>query len=334
MVDTKHVVLYQSLLKLIFKRECIKLKKYILERILIAICTLFIITLVLFLMEKGMPGSPFNDEKMTHSQLKVLYENYGLNKPVLVQFWDYFRNMITGNFGESYSLQVNSSVTGMIASHFPISLQIGLQAVLLGSVCGFILGIIAALNHNTVIDSLMTGVSVLGVSLPNFVVALILSLIFASQLNWFPLIYSASAGFSSTVLPTLALSTFTMASIERYARSEMVDIMNSDYIRLADAKGISKSKLIFRHVIRNTMISIITVLAPLAIELIAGSMVIEKAFSIPGLGTLYINAIQSNDYNVVLGVTFFYAILFISIMLLVDILYGIIDPRVRLAKED
>lgn len=310
------------------------MKKYIFKRIIIAIFTLFVITLVLFLMEKLMPGSPFNDEKMTQAQLKVLYAKYGLNKPVLIQFWDYFRNMLSGNFGESYSLQVNSSVTSMIASHFPISLQIGLQAVVLGSVVGFLLGIVAALKHNTLIDSLMTGISVLGVSLPNFVVALILSLVLAYKLNWFPLIYSASAGFSSTVLPTIALSTFTMASIERYARSEMVDIMNSDYIKLADAKGISKTKLISRHVIRNTMISIITVLAPLAIELMAGSMVIEKAFSIPGLGTLYINAIQANDYNVVLGITFFYAVLFISIMLLVDILYGIIDPRVRLAKEE
>lgn len=309
------------------------MKKYILKRLLIAVVTLLLIIFILFLMEKVMPGSPFNDEKMSHAQVKQLYEQYGLDKPVLVQFWNYFKSMMVGDLGISYSLQVNTSVTEMIAQHFPISLQIGLQATFLGAILGFVMGIIAALKHNTLVDSLMTGISVLGVSLPNFVVALILSLIFSFKLYLLPAVYSLDHPFISGILPTLALSTFTMASVERYARSEMIEVMNSDYIRLADSKGISKSQLVLKHVIRNTLISVITVLAPLMIDLIAGSMVIEKAFSIPGLGTTYISAIQANDYNVVLGITFFYAVLFIGIMLFVDILYGIIDPRVRLDKE-
>ncbi|WP_407891410.1 ABC transporter permease [Lacticaseibacillus sp. N501-2] len=309
------------------------MKKYIFKRVLIAVLTLFIITLALFVMEKAMPGSPFNDEKMTHAQLRILYAKYGLDQPVLIQFWDYFRHMLTGDFGVSYSVQVNTPVVTMIAQHFPISLQIGLQATALGAVIGMGLGIVAALKHNSWIDNLMTGVSVIGVSLPNFVVALILSLLFSYLVHWMPAVYDADRSWVSTVLPTIALSTFTMASMERYARSEMVDVMQSDYYRLADAKGITHVQLILRHVLRNTLISVITVLAPLMIELIAGSMVIEKAFSIPGLGTLYISAIQANDYNVVLGITFFYALLFVSIMLIVDILYGVIDPRVRLEKR-
>ncbi|WP_296227444.1 ABC transporter permease [uncultured Lactobacillus sp.] len=309
------------------------MKKYIVKRIFIAVLTLFVITLALFVMEKAMPGSPFNDEKMTHAQLQILYAKYGLDKPVLIQFWDYLKHMLTGDFGVSYSVQVNTPVVTMIAQHFPISLQIGLQATVLGAVIGMGLGIVAALKHNSWIDNLMTGVSVLGVSLPNFVVALILSLLFSYLVHWMPAVYDADRSWISTVLPTIALSTFTMASIERYARSEIVDVMQSDYYRLADAKGITHAQLILRHVLRNTLISVITVLAPLMIELIAGSMVIEKAFSIPGLGTLYISAIQANDYNVVLGITFFYALLFVSIMLVVDVLYGVIDPRVRLEKR-
>lgn len=309
------------------------MKKYIVKRVLIAVLTLFVITLALFVMEKAMPGSPFNDEKMTRAQLQILYAKYGLDKPVLIQFWDYLKHMLTGDFGVSYSVQVNTPVVTMIAQHFPISLQIGLQATVLGAVIGMGLGIVAALKHNSWIDNLMTGVSVLGVSLPNFVVALILSLLFSYLVHWMPAVYDADRSWISTVLPTIALSTFTMASIERYARSEMVDVMQSDYYRLADAKGITHAQLILRHVLRNTLISVITVLAPLMIELIAGSMVIEKAFSIPGLGTLYISAIQANDYNVVLGITFFYALLFVSIMLVVDVLYGVIDPRVRLEKR-
>lgn len=309
------------------------MKKYIVKRVLIAVLTLFVITLALFVMEKAMPGSPFNDEKMTRAQLQILYAKYGLDKPVLIQFWDYLKHMLTGDFGVSYSVQVNTPVVTMIAQHFPISLQIGLQATVLGAVIGMGLGIVAALKHNSWIDNLMTGVSVLGVSLPNFVVALILSLLFSYLVHWMPAVYDADRSWISTVLPTIALSTFTMASIERYARSEMVDVMQSDYYRLADAKGITHAQLILRHVLRNTLISVITVLAPLMIDLIAGSMVIEKAFSIPGLGTLYISAIQANDYNVVLGITFFYALLFVSIMLVVDVLYGVIDPRVRLEKR-
>lgn len=310
------------------------LKKYVLKRILIAIVTLFLITLILFMMEKVMPGSPFNDEKMTHAQVAALYHKYGLDGPVWLQFVNYLKNMLTGDFGVSYSIQVNTPVTTMILQHFTVSLQIGLQATALGAVTGFLMGVVAALKQNTIWDNLMTGVSVLGISLPNFVVALIISLLFSYKLMVFPSTYQPNQPFLSSILPTVALSTFTMASIEKYVRNDMVEIMNSDYYRLADSKGIKKYQLIGHHVLRNTLISVITVLAPLMIDLIAGSMVIEKAFAIPGLGTLYISAIQANDYNVVLGITFFYALLFIGIMLVVDILYGLIDPRIRLDEGE
>jgi oligopeptide transport system permease protein len=279
-----------------------------------------------------MPGSPFNDAKMTHQQVQALYHQYGLDKPVIERFFIYIKQMLSGNLGISYSVQTNDQVTAMIAKTLPISVQLGLQATVFGALIGIILGIFAALKKNTFIDTFATGISVLGVSVPSFVLALILSYVFAYKMNLFPLLYSDSHLIESTILPTIALSSFTLANITRYARSEMVEVMTTDYIKLADSKGISSFNLVFKHILRNALIPVITVLAPLAVELMAGSLVIEKAFSIPGMGNLYINAIEANDYNVVIGITFVYSVMFIGTMFVVDLLYGLIDPRVRVSK--
>ena len=161
-----------------------------------------------------------------------------------------------------------------------------------------------------------------------------LSYFLGFKVKLFPLIYSTAEPGLSSVLPTISLCMFTVASIARYARSEMVEVLTSDYIQLADAKGISRTRLITRHALRNTLIGIITVLAPLVVNLMTGSLVVEKAFSIPGIGSYFITAIQNNDYNVILGISFIYSVMFIGVMLLVDVLYGVIDPRIRLAKEE
>jgi len=288
----------------------------------------------LFVMMSLMPGSPFNDEKMSRDQVAALYAKYGLDKPVLIQFFIYLKNMLTGNFGISYSIQSNMPVSNLIASSLPISIQIGLQAAVFGSFIGLILGIVAALKKNTFIDTFATGISVIGVSLPSFVLALLLSYFFAFKFNMFPILYSSEKTLISTILPSISMAMFTLASIARYARSEIIEVMNLDYITLADSKGIPKVRLIFVHVLRNAMIAVMTVLAALVVDLMAGSLVVEKAFSIPGLGSLFIKAIQSNDYNVVLSISFVYSIMFIGAMILVDVLYGIVDPRIRLAKGE
>jgi oligopeptide transport system permease protein len=154
------------------------------------------------------------------------------------------------------------------------------------------------------------------------------------KLKWFPLLYQANAPFESTVLPTVALSMFTIATVARFTRTEMLEVLGTDYMLLAESKGVSNFHLIFRHALRNALIPIITVLAPLIVSLMTGSLVIEKLFSIPGIGSLMVTAIQSNDYNVIITLAFIYSVMFIGIMLVVDVLYGIIDPRIRLAKED
>lgn len=296
--------------------------------------TVLMVLLILFLMLNYMPGSPFNDEKLSPDQIQALYAKYNLDKPVLIRFFTYLKNMLRGDFGVSYNIQKNYSVAKMIGERFPITLQIGLQAAVLGIVIGSLLGIVAALKKGTAVDTITTIISVLGVSLPAFVFALLLSFFFGYKWQLFPLLYSAKKPLQSTVLPTIAMSMFTLASVARYTRSEMVEVMLSDYIQLADSKGVTRAQLIFRHVLRNTMVGVITVVAPLVVNLLTGSLVVEKAFGVPGLGSLYIKAIQQNDYNVVLATSFIYSVLFIVVMLLVDILYGVIDPRIRLAKED
>ena len=242
--------------------------------------------------------------------------------------------MLTGDFGVSYTISKNTPISTLLQTRLPISIRIGGQAVLLGTVVGLVLGIIAALKHNTIWDTLTTIISVLGVSLPSYVFALALSYSLGFKLTLFPLLYSADTPFKSSVLPTIALCMFTIATIARFTRTEMIDVLGSDYILLAESKGISGVQLIVKHQLRNALIPIITVLAPLIVGLMTGSLVIEKIFSIPGIGSLLVTAIQSNDYNVIVAIAFIYSAMYIGIMLVVDILYGIIDPRIRLAKGD
>lgn len=310
------------------------MKKYILKRIAISVATLLVILLILFLMLEFMPGSPFNDEKLTADQVAVLNSKYGLDKPVLVRFGNYLKNMLTGDFGVSYTISKNTPISQLLQTRLPISLRIGGQAVVLGAMIGLILGVIAALKHNTIWDTLTTIISVLGVSLPSYVFALALSYSLGFKLKWFPLLFSEEAPFKSSVMPTIALCMFTVATVARFTRTEMLEVMQSDYMLLAESKGISGPRLIIRHALRNAMIPIITVLAPLIVGLMTGSLVIEKIFSIPGIGSLLVTAIQSNDYNVIIVLAFIYSAMYIGIMLVVDILYGIIDPRIRLTKED
>ncbi|MDP4088570.1 MAG: ABC transporter permease [Bacillota bacterium] len=310
------------------------MKKYLLKRILISLATLLAILLILFLMLELMPGSPFNDEKLTADQITLLNAKYGLDKSVFIRFVNYVKNMLTGDFGVSYTISKNTPISELLHSRLPVSLRIGGQAVLLGTVVGLILGIIAALKHNTIWDTATTVISVLGVSLPSYVFALALSYTLGYKLKWLPLLYSTDNSMKSSVLPTIALCMFTVATIARFTRTEMLEVLGSDYILLAESKGISGFGLIFRHELRNALIPIITVLAPLIVGLMTGSLVIEKIFSIPGIGSLLVTAIQSNDYNVVVALTFIYSAMYIGIMLAVDILYGVIDPRIRLAKED
>ena len=276
------------------------MKKYTIKRVITSLFTLLAILLVLFILMQLMPGSPFNDEKLNADQKAALYAKYGLDQPIIVQFFKYVGNMLRGDLGVSYNISKNTPISQLIQSRLPISIRIGGFAVTVGAVVGLVLGLIAALKHDTI---------------------------------WDPMLFTQQDIFGSSVLPSISLSMFTMASIARFTRSEMLEVLGSEYMLLAESKGISGSALILRHALRNALIPIITVLAPLIVDLMTGSLVVEKIFAIPGVGSLLVTAIQSNDYNVVIALSFIYSAMYIGIMLVVDILYGIIDPRIRLAGK-
>ena len=319
---------------LLYKEGYSSVKKYIFKRVLYSIVAILVLLLLLFLMLDLMPGSPFNDDKLSEEQILVLEQKYGLNDPFLVRYFRYITSILKGDFGVSYNIATNVPITDLLETRLPTSIRLGGQAVLLGATIGLILGLIAALKHNTIFDTIATIISVLGVSLPSYVFALALSYTLGYRMGWFPLLYDSTTPFVSSVLPTLALSMFSMANIARFTRTEMLEVLRSDYMLLAESKGISGPKLIIRHALRNALIPIITVLGPLIVNTMTGSLVIEKIFSIPGIGELMVRAIQQNDYNVTIALSFIYSLMYIGIMLVVDILYGIIDPRIRLSKED
>ena len=210
------------------------MKKYTLKRIITSLFTLLAILLVLFILMQLMPGSPFNDEKLTPEMRASLYAKYGLDQPIYVQFFRYVANMLRGDFGVSYNISKNTPISQLIQSRLPISIRVGGMAVTLGAVVGLVLGIIAALKRDTIFDTLATIISVIGVSVPSYVIALALSYTFGFKLKWFPMLFSAKDVFGSSVLPSISLSMFTMASIARFTRSEMIEVLDSDYMLLAE----------------------------------------------------------------------------------------------------
>lgn len=304
---------------------------YILKRCMIAIATLLIIIIILFLLLRLMPGTPFNDEKLGEEQIAVLYAKYGLDRSYPEQILIFIRNMLTGDFGVSYSIQPNYSISTMLVTRFPLTIRIGLQGYFLGVLLGLVLGISAALTHNGVLDSATTLVSMVGSSVPAYVMALALVYILAFKGKFFPLMYTKDAPILSSVLPSLAMAFNPMATVARLTRSEMIEVMGSEYIGLASTKGIDRFKVIVKHGLRNALIPLITPLGPMLIGLITGSTVIEGIFAIPGIGSLFISAIQANDYNVVLSLTFIFSAMAIAMHLIVDVLYGVVDPRIRVA---
>ncbi|KRL61482.1 oligopeptide ABC transporter permease [Latilactobacillus fuchuensis] len=305
--------------------------KYLIKRICYLVLTLFIVASVTFFMMKLMPGTPYtNQEKLSADQLRIMNEQYGLNKPILEQYWIYIVGLLHGDFGTSFQFN-NQPVLGLIMSRLAPSLQIGAQAMILGSGLGILLGAVAAIRKNTWVDGVATFFSILGISIPNFVLAVLLQFFLAFKLQMFPI--ALWDGFSSSILPTLALAVAPLANTARFMRTEMVDVLSSDYIELAKAKGNSRWQTVAKHALRNSMIPVVTIIGPMAVNLMTGSLVVENIFSIPGIGEQFVKSIMTNDYPTIMGLTIFYSFLLMVIILVVDILYGIIDPRIRLSEK-
>lgn len=303
--------------------------KYVLERLIYMFITLFLIATFTFFLMKVIPGTPFsNADKLSETQLQIMIDKYGLGDPVPVQYANYMLNMLKGDLGVSFQFD-NVGVTDIILNSIGPSAQLGLQAIVVGTILGILLGVIAALRQNTWVDYSATFIAVLGKSIPSFVFAGLLQYYLGVKLGWFPVAFWR--GWEYTVMPTIALAMFPLATAARFVRTEMIEVLSSDYIILAKAKGASWFEIAFKHALRNALIPVITVLGPLVVSLMTGSLVIEKIFGIPGIGEQFVKSIQVNDYPVIMGTTMLFAALFVVVILIVDILYGVIDPRIRLA---
>ncbi|RPA64985.1 ABC transporter permease [Aerococcus agrisoli] len=306
--------------------------KYLLRRVFYMFLTIFLIATITFFLMKLLPGTPFqNEDRLSAEQIIIMNERYGLNDPVIVQYARYMMGIFSGDLGVSFQFS-NTPVTELLGSRIGPSLQLGAQAIILGTSLGIILGVISAMYKNTWIDSTATFVAILGRSIPNFVFAVLLQLVFAVQLGWFP-IALWDGSFAATVLPTIALAISPLADSSRFIRTEMVDVLNSDYIELARAKGLSRTAVAFKHGVRNALIPLLTLLGPLTVALMTGSMVVENIYAIPGIGEQFVKSIQTNDYPTIMGVTILYSAMLVAMLLLVDILYGIVDPRIRVSNE-
>ena len=307
--------------------------RYILRRVAISIITLLLIVILLFLLERLMPGTPFNDEKLKPEQIEILYAKYGLDKPMWQQILIYIGNVFRGDFGLSYTIQKNLPISTMLAAKFPVSIRIGSMGFVVGVLMGFILGTFAALKHNTPLDTAASVISMIGGSVPSYVMGMLLLYFLAFKFKLVPLWYNEKQPFLTSLLPALAMAISPMSSVARYTRSEMIEAMNSEYVQLAEAKGMNKIHVILHHELRNVLIPLVTMIGPQFIGMITGSTVVESIFSVPGIGKLFVQAIQDNDYNVVVSLSFVFSAMFIAMLLLVDIAYVIIDPRVRISGD-
>ncbi|MBJ6364321.1 ABC transporter permease [Paenibacillus sp. MAHUQ-46] len=294
------------------------------------LATLFLISTITFLLMNFLPGSPYqNEEKLTPVQRQMMNEKYGLDKPAGERYLIYLSGLAKGDLGISLQFG-NQPVSKLLSSRIGPSIQLGLQAMLLGTVAGIILGTISAMYQNSFIDTFASLSAIIGRSIPNFIFAVLLQLVFAVSLKWLP-IALWDDGFRSTILPTLALAIAPMADAARFIRTEMIEVLNSDYAELAKAKGQSKVRIAFVHGLRNALIPLITIIGPMTVGLMTGSLVVENIFAIPGIGEQFVKSIVTNDYATIMSVTLLYSVLLVVIILIVDILYGLIDPRIRLA---
>ncbi|WP_153126882.1 ABC transporter permease [Peribacillus tepidiphilus] len=308
------------------------MKTYLFKRIFSMFVTLWLIVTLTFFLMHLIPGSPFNEERATSEAVqKNLEAYYGLDQPLLVQYGMYVKSLLTLDLGPSIK-KSSQTVNEMLGRGFPISFELGMVTLTVAVISGILLGVVAALRHNGLIDYLAMTFAVLGISVPSFVMATLL--IQQLAVNWplFPVATWASP--KHMVLPTLALATGPMAIIARLTRTSMLEVLTQDYIRTAKAKGLSPFKIVFKHALRNALLPVITVLGTLAAGILTGTFVIEKIFAIPGMGKYFVESINQRDYPVIMGTTVFYGAVLIVMLFLVDIAYGILDPRIKLSKKE
>ena len=306
------------------------MKKYILKRLLISVVTIWLIATCSFFLLRTLPGTPFGSTQLMSQEMRENMEAYyGLDRPLLEQYLTFMQNLLRGNFG--YSLKyVGRSVNDVIAQTFPVSAQLGLQAYAISFPIGVFFGIIAARKRGRPLDYTLVAFSVLGVSVPVFILASLLQYVFAIQLHIFPVAQWKS--FAYTVLPTLTLAIGSIAGKTRNMRTLMLEVVTEDYVKTAKAKGLSAARIVWSHQIRNAIIPMIPSLGMEIVSILMGSFVVEQIFAIPGIGAYFVTSVQSLDYTMTLGLTVFFGVFVVSANFIIDLIYGLIDPRIRVAK--
>jgi oligopeptide transport system permease protein len=300
--------------------------KYIIKRILLALVTMFLICFITFFAMNAIPGGPFNGEKAkSEAVLQVLNERYGLDQPVGVQFVNYMKRILHGDFG--VSLKNGRDISSIISTRFAVSAKLGLMAILLALVFGIVLGAIAALKRNKWQDHVIIFFVTLFTAMPSFVMASFLLLIFCIQLKIVPVWSTENPNY---ILPVIALSLSPMANITRLTKTSMLDALGQDYVRTAKAKGVHPLKVIFVHTLRNALIPVITYVGPLTASILTGSLVVESIFTIGGLGSAFVDSITNRDYTMIMGVTIFLATIMVLVNLISDLVYKLVDPRIKL----
>lgn len=302
--------------------------RYVLKRIGFMIVTFFVVVTLTFIAMKMLPGTPFLNPKLDPTQRQALMHEYGLDQPLVIQYVKYIWELLQGNMGTSFQYG-NEDVTTLLFQKFPVSMNLGFEAIIIGAILGTLLGIFAGLHRGKFLDWGSMIFSMLGISIPSFIFAGILQYFLGVAIPIFPV--AGWEGASSHVLPVASLAVGVLAEVAIFMRTEMVEVLNQDYIVTAKAKGLSKNAVVYKHAVRNALIPVVTILGPMTAAIITGSLVIEDIFGIPGIGDQYVKSIVTNDYPMIMGTTELYAALFILTIFIVDLLYGVIDPRIRVS---
>lgn len=301
---------------------------YIIKRIILAIVTIWVVITVTFFIMHAVPGGPFLGEKAkSEATIAALEAKYGLDKPLFTQYLTYLKDIVTKfDFGPSLKKE-GRTVIGIIGDGMRTSARLGIAAAIIATIFGILLGSVAALRRNRLIDRIIMVLTTAFVSMPSFIMGTLLLILFAIK---FPLVPANGETAQGLILPIITLSLSPMASITRLTRSSMLDVLGQDYIRTARAKGVSKAKIIFGHALKNSLIPVITYVGPMLAYIVTGSLVVEQIFAVPGIGRAFVNSITNRDYPLIMGTTIILAALIVIMNLISDILYKVVDPRIKL----
>lgn len=301
--------------------------KYFAKRLGMMVVALFMIMLLTFVIMHSIPGGPFTSDRAVSEEVEAaLNEKYNLDAPLSEQFFDYLKGVLHGDFGPSYKY-TGKTVNDFINNGFPVSGKLGLITIIFVLIAAIPMGILAAVKNGKWQDMLLMTVATVGVTIPSFVIASLLIYVFSFRLNILPT-YGLDS-WKGYILPVIAMGGYSVSYMARLMRSSLLEVMGQDYIRTARAKGLSETKVILKHAMRNALIPVITVLGPTIASLMTGSFVIEKIFAIPGLGGYFVNSVSQRDYTTIMGVTIFYATFLMVMIFIVDIFYCLIDPRIK-----